>query len=130
MNRQVLVLLLLAVGCANSLRQRRQANGCGAAGSFNLDWSLRAVGERVITQCCNSHDLCYDRCGRTQTECDTAFRACLDRACGTLKGKGFNWWIEIRQAACKLDGRTLFSIVNAWGSSAYNAAQKAHGCRG
>ncbi|CAF2565727.1 unnamed protein product [Rotaria sp. Silwood2] len=58
----------------------------------------------------------------------SAFKLCLNSACGSLRGNGFQWWIEFRQAACKLDGSTLYAIVNFAGSSAFKEAQMAHGC--
>ncbi|CAF3917308.1 unnamed protein product [Rotaria sp. Silwood1] len=110
-------------------RMLRVANGCGAAGSVNIDWALQLVGERVIIQCCNKHDVCYETCGQTQARCDNEFQSCLNSVCGTLGG-WFQWWAATRQALCQFDGRTLFTIVNAFGSSAFIAAQQAHGCRG
>ncbi|CAF1201763.1 unnamed protein product [Adineta steineri] len=127
MRRLIFVIITLIIGHASSLRQRRQANGCGP-GYFNIDRSLRGVGEAVIIPCCNSHDICYDSCGKTQQQCDEAFRWCLNSACARLNGNGFQWWIDFRRAACKLDGRTLYDIVNAIGRYAYNQAQEAHGC--
>jgi len=32
-------------------------------------------------QCCERHDICYARCGRTRGYCDRRFRKCLFRAC-------------------------------------------------
>ncbi|CAF1082960.1 unnamed protein product [Rotaria magnacalcarata] len=127
MGRFIFILIILIIGRTNGLRQRRQANGCGA-GYFNIDQSLTDAGESVIIPCCNQHDVCYDKCGRTQKQCDEAFRSCLNSACAALKGNGFQWWIDFRRAACELDGRTLYTIVNAVGSFAYKAAQRAHGC--
>ncbi|UJR12117.1 hypothetical protein I4U23_016295 [Adineta vaga] len=123
------ILVLVLVGSVNSslhYRQRRQANGCGP-GYFNIDASLRLVGEGSLKSCCNAHDICYDTCGRSQDSCDNAFRSCLDSTCSRLSG-GFQWWGNFRVAACKLDGRVLYEIVSATGSVAYSSAQKAHGC--
>lgn len=107
----------------------RAANGCGAEGSINIDWALIVVGERVIIECCNRHDICYETCGKTQSGCDNDFKTCLNNVCSTLGG-WFQWWAATRRSACQLDGRVLFTIVNAFGSSAFNAAQQNSGCRG
>lgn len=124
----LLFVFVLAIAATNGIRQQRQANGCGP-GYYNIDESLRGVGESVIIPCCNQHDLCYDTCGMPQSRCDNRFRRCLDTACSRLQGNGFEWWIDVRRAACKLDGRVLYTIVNAVGSYAYQSAQRAHGCR-
>ena len=123
------ILFCLFIGIF-AVRERRQANGCGASGGLTINWALEAVGESVIIPCCNAHDICYDTCGRTQIQCDKAFRSCLNSACNSLRGNSFKWWIEFRRAACKLDGRTLYEIVNLSGTEAFNAAQIAHRCRG
>ena len=122
----LLLGFLSTVHSIHSDRQRRQANGCGP-GYFNIDGDLRLVGEGSLISCCNAHDLCYDTCGRTQASCDNDFRVCLNNTCGRLRG-WFEWWAQVRQSACKLDGKTFYKVVDATGSFAYNSAQKKHGC--
>ncbi|CAF0757604.1 unnamed protein product [Adineta steineri] len=110
-------------------RMVRVANGCGAEGGLTINWLLQAVGEGVLIKCCNTHDICYETCGQTQSRCDNNFESCLNSACGKLGG-WFEWWSNTRQVACKVDGNLLFSVVNAFGSKAFNTAQQQSGCRG
>ena len=64
-------------------RFRRQANGCGPI-NLNIDRFLRELGEEMLIECCNQHDLCYDTCGKKQFTCDTIFFDCMFEACQQL----------------------------------------------
>ncbi|CAM2726813.1 unnamed protein product [Rotaria socialis] len=121
-------MFLIIVGHTTGLRQRRQANGCGAEGSVNIDRSLKYVGEHVMIPCCNRHDICYETCGKTQNECDSEFRSCMNAACNTIKAGEGEWWMAMRRFLCLADALAIHRIVIAFGTSPYNATQQSHGC--
>ena len=108
-----LVTILLIVHKFNNIES---ANGCGS--SFNINGLLKTVGEAVIIPCCNQHDYCYERCGKTKTSCDNAFHSCMRNACDNQ-----NKSISIKKL-CNVDADALHRIVTLFGSGAYNRAQK------
>jgi len=34
-----------------------------------------------FTECCDHHDICYDRCNEDRAECDKSFQVCLKDMC-------------------------------------------------
>ncbi|CAF1406461.1 unnamed protein product [Rotaria magnacalcarata] len=101
-------------------RFRRQANGCGPV-NLNIDILLKEIGEHVLIECCNEHDLCYDQCGKAQLTCDTTFLHCMIEACQQLL-------LSSNINRCQNDARILFWFVFVGGRSAYEQAQQEHYC--
>ncbi|CAF3202259.1 unnamed protein product [Rotaria sp. Silwood2] len=101
-------------------RFRRQANGCGPV-TLNIDTFLQNIGENVLIVCCNEHDLCYDKCGKTQFTCDTTFLHCMIEACQQLLSSS-----KINR--CQNDARILFWLAIFGGQAAYQQAQQQHNC--
>jgi secretory phospholipase A2 len=56
------------------------SNGCGPAG-------MQIESKFKLESCCDKHDLCYDTCGKTRTECDKQFESCMNKICKSLKSK-------------------------------------------
>jgi len=62
-------------GCYNP----NPTNGCGSS-----TWSETALDiidfltSDEAHECCNQHDLCYEKCGTSFDECEQEFRDCLD----------------------------------------------------
>ncbi|CAF1621202.1 unnamed protein product, partial [Didymodactylos carnosus] len=107
------------VYCSNSIlyRHSRQANGCGTI-YFNIDNILKIVGYSQMIPCCNLHDLCYDNCTSTKSNCDTQLFKCMLLVCDTL--------ISIQDIVCRSDVSALYLAVVIKGNDAYQAAQKLH----
>ncbi|KAL6956086.1 hypothetical protein U1Q18_044828 [Sarracenia purpurea var. burkii] len=80
-----------ALGCPNVQLERRPdapaatSNGCGPA-----SWDQDSFGQYVNTaldspvgfqECCDAHDLCFDDCSSTFTQCNIDFSNCLEKNC-------------------------------------------------
>jgi secretory phospholipase A2 len=120
----VLIILLFVTGSVNSLRQRRQANGCGTENGFKVDQLLRFIGMDVMIECCNQHDICYDTCANIRETYDNEFEQCLLNICDTTQRSGFQWWIWVRRLACKGVAKIMYSLAGNLGTEAFLKAQK------
>ena len=40
-----------------------------------------------MSGCCDTHDLCYDKCGTVKAKCDKDFKNCLTTKCKLVKEK-------------------------------------------
>ncbi|KAG2428473.1 hypothetical protein HXX76_011591 [Chlamydomonas incerta] len=89
-----------------TLRQVRASsyNGCGADNGIK-------VPEFTFGSCCNSHDLCYGRCGSSRNGCDDNFFVCMRSTC--------SWW----NVPCQALASTYYLGVVAMGCDAYSTAQ-------
>jgi len=35
----------------------------------------------ALESCCNSHDICYESCGKSRSECDRVLQQCAKQVC-------------------------------------------------
>ena len=84
---------------ARTLSPEVAVNGCGS-GKFIINKGLRAVGESVLIDCCNQHDVCYGSC-KQRSLCDYEFNQCLSDECQKLP--------LIRRKICEMDKIGLYS---------------------
>lgn len=115
----ICVLTLHSLGFSIG-RYRRQANGCGPA-NLNIDAFLKEIGEDILIQCCDQHDLCYDQCNKAQWTCDTTFLYCMIEACKCLL-------VSSNVNQCQNDAHILYGFVFFGGHLAYQRAQAQHNC--
>jgi hypothetical protein len=87
-------------------------NGCGTYGA-NIDFLMCPY----LISCCNYHDLCYDKFGRTREECDDDFYYCTQTRPSRLVS------VEAHDI-CTAMGKTMYAAVRAFGCPAYKSAQK------
>ncbi|XP_075253159.1 uncharacterized protein LOC142344956 [Convolutriloba macropyga] len=58
---------------------KNPTNGCGSSTWSNLTLEIIDLFTTdEATDCCNEHDLCYEKCGKTFKECQDEFKACLN----------------------------------------------------
>ena len=99
----------------------RDGCGSGRSGTLVPDYPLGYL----FFECCNRHDDCYDDCEKqpTKSECDSALKTCLSRACG---GYG-----EVRTLVCGSLAEAYFQAPNNFGQGPFNDARKrCKGCSG
>ncbi len=114
----VYISFILSVHSLNQFS--RQANGCGPI-NLNIDRFLREIGEEILIECCNKHDLCYDTCGKKQLICDTEFLHCMIEVCQQLSTA-----LDINH--CQNNARIFFWFVFFGGQLAYQQAQQQNHC--
>ena len=85
------------------------SNGCGSYGvTIDMKWCP------YLNNCCDQHDLCYDRCDTTKAVCDQAFLTCTQNPpAGCL-----------RKVYCKLTGQLMYEGVNLAACDAFLNARK------
>jgi hypothetical protein len=59
-------------------------NGCGPKG-YVLNLHIENLD--LLTECCNTHDMCYSSCNTPKRNCDLRFRDCLLNKCFRLNVK-------------------------------------------
>jgi secretory phospholipase A2 len=57
-------------------------DGCGSY-KINIDFKQK-FNIAGFDSCCNRHDICYQNCGKTKTECDIEFDECLVVDCNQI----------------------------------------------
>lgn len=82
-------------------------NGCGPEG-FNIDF-LVPPRCKHYKQCCNQHDLCWDKCGISRDLCDEQFRDCLKKTSILV---------------CQTFGELAYDIVQLTGCSIFRNNQQ------
>lgn len=53
-------------------------NGCG---SYSIQVKFDKFNLTDFDKCCNEHDICYEYCNTTKSECDQRFDSCLQEVC-------------------------------------------------
>jgi len=66
MHRFILILVISTVTSLDALRERRQENAC-PRGVCVINQIRERADEEVILPCCAEHDICYSRCGSSQS---------------------------------------------------------------
>ncbi|KAJ8318134.1 hypothetical protein KUTeg_003225 [Tegillarca granosa] len=51
-------------------------NGCGSYG-----FKIKSSNLPEMTECCNTHDACYETCNIDRETCDNQFKTCLENMC-------------------------------------------------
>ena len=95
---------------------QRGFNGCGAANS-----SFRppqGFGKVSFTGPCNQHDICYETCNASKSQCDSTFGDQLVDACIAGYSGSF-----LSETACILTAGVFEAAVSLFGGSAYEAGQ-------
>jgi secretory phospholipase A2 len=57
------------------------SNGCGTPGWEYIVPQTDVTLTVSFTECCNTHDICYQICNAVRADCDTGFFNCLHGAC-------------------------------------------------
>jgi secretory phospholipase A2 len=84
------------------------SNGCGTMG-------VRvSTGAFDFEPCCETHDLCYDRCGSSRQECDEEFAHCLQEYCAECDGG----------QQCSSSARLFHLGSSTFGCAAFQDAQR------
>jgi hypothetical protein len=91
---------------------RPMANGCGPQSG-----SAREVGDGRyqvkegfgLLPCCNAHDLCFQTCGLSHTQCESRFSSCLASSCNALPPGD--------AAACFVQANSFSTLTNKHGCS-------------
>eukprot|EP00118_Oscarella_pearsei_P001425 m.7414 g.7414 ORF g.7414 m.7414 type:complete len:169 (+) comp18623_c0_seq1:25-531(+) len=87
-----------------------KSNGCGSQG-ISVDTS-KFPG---LGKCCDTHDYCYDTCGRERRACDDAFQTCMDSHCDTLE--------KTKKDECRNLSGVMSAGASGFGCQAYLDAQ-------
>ena len=105
-------------------------NGCGSENWQVAIGKIAAPYLSSFTSCCNTHDICFDRCGGPNfvasfESCNDNFKYCMYNSCDA---QDLNF---LKKAICKSNAYSFYDIVSrAGGKTAYEKAQKKHcGCR-
>jgi hypothetical protein len=87
-------------------------NGCGPNNGMDFvpDWSFG--------RCCDTHDNCYDDCGKTFGQCNADFYYCMHGKCGELNSI-WTFWLR---AACEVMASSYCTVVQLGGQNAFNQA--------
>jgi secretory phospholipase A2 len=88
-----------------------RTNGCGSSKFVYFQPTTP-----LLTICCDQHDLCYDTCGVSRAACDGLFLSCMEGVCQAVPD-------VIENQVCKLEARTMHSLVRLFGSKFFNNAQ-------
>ncbi|XP_057364925.1 group XIIB secretory phospholipase A2-like protein [Daphnia carinata] len=123
------------------------SNGCGAEG---LKIESKYLPHNDQEDCCNAHDVCYDKCHAISTiaislhriGCDQKFKDCLTKICALKSWQLYflcpfqillttKFWKENceepsrydNEKKCKASAKVLYESVNRWGHDAYVKAQ-------
>ena len=98
-------------------------NGCGPSLKYipNKLYKVESFFSESFEECCNKHDVCYGTCYVDKKDCEKAFKSCMDNKCENMDVKYFK---KIRKAACKLKSDIFHGLVDKYGHSAFDPAQK------
>jgi len=89
-----------------------KGNGCGSYG-ITVEIELYPG----VTDCCNVHDKCYDKCGVDKAKCDAAVKECMEKYCLTLSSSE-------AQTDCSSLGKIGYGSTAMLGCTAFQEAQK------
>ena len=96
------------------------SNGCGSLDIIFDDSENSLIHvEAEFSDCCNSHDECYDSCGEDKDLCDLSFRKCLYRVCRKDEHQRF-----LDNKKCKLKAKLFYMAVVGVGCVPFKDAQK------
>eukprot|EP00088_Acartia_fossae_P029292 TRINITY_DN30138_c0_g1_i1.p1 TRINITY_DN30138_c0_g1~~TRINITY_DN30138_c0_g1_i1.p1 ORF type:complete len:236 (+),score=25.06 TRINITY_DN30138_c0_g1_i1:130-837(+) len=99
----------------------KSANGCGSLDIIFDDSNESLIYvEKEFSECCHTHDYCYDTCGEDKDLCDLKFRKCLYKVCRGDQHKGF-----LDNKKCKLKAKLFYMAVVGVGCGPFKTAQKA-----
>lgn len=66
--------------------------------------------------CCNTHDICYSKCGTSKKNCDTNFLSCMRKICVKKN--------ILTRAYCKLMAQSFYALVDQFGMRYFESAQR------
>jgi hypothetical protein len=89
------------------------SNGCSSKGGPKVSPKVCPY----LTDCCNTHDICYGTFSQSKTACDTAFKACNRNAPTDMDVN--------QQKKCVGYGARMVYVVKRFGCPAYRKAQRA-----
>jgi len=96
------------------------ANGCGSLDMiFDDSEESYIYVEKEFSECCKTHDFCYDTCSEDKDFCDVKFRKCLYKVCRTDKHNKF-----LDNIKCKLKAKLFYMAVVGVGCHSYKDAQR------
>ncbi|XP_023323403.1 group XIIB secretory phospholipase A2-like protein [Eurytemora carolleeae] len=96
------------------------ANGCGSLDiTFDDSNESFIYVEKEFSDCCHSHDYCYDTCGEDKDFCDVKFRKCLYKVCSGEEHKKF-----LDNKKCKLKAKLFYMTVVGVGCQPFKDAQR------
>ncbi|CAC5409284.1 PLA2G [Mytilus coruscus] len=91
------------------------SNGCG---SFGIEFDTGNLPQ--MTECCDTHDICYDTCNTDKEKCDKDFRQCLMKMCDKL-GDDLN---KEEAEGCEATAEIMYRGTLALGCTPFKKAQK------
>ena len=104
------------------------SNGCGSLDViFDDSDSSLIYFDKAFTECCNTHDHCYDKCNADKEDCDYAFKKCLYAFCKEQDRemrKNRNLDNLFDTAKCKAKAKLSFVTVVGVGCGSFRNAQK------
>jgi len=96
------------------------ANGCGSLDMiFDDSNDSYLYVEKEFSECCHTHDYCYDTCGEDKDFCDVKFRKCLYKVCHMDQHKKF-----LDNKKCKLKAKLFYMTVVGVGCQPFKNAQR------
>lgn len=94
-------------------------NGCGPeGGSFRIP---QGYGNADYTSSCNTHDVCYEECGKDKVTCDEEFRDDMYASCDATY-TGFTQ--KLLRFGCYERAWAYYQAVLRYGDDAWSAAQQ------
>ena len=73
---------------------------------------------------CNTHDICYSTCGKTQAECDTEFQNNALKSCSDRYSVAHRkWWQAVKLNTCKGKVHLAKKALDMFGDKAFEEAQ-------
>jgi len=98
----------------------KTSNGCGSLDIIFDDSENSLIHvEKDFSDCCGTHDECYDSCGEDKDLCDLAFRKCLYKVCRKDEHKRF-----LDNKKCKLKAKLFYMAVIGVGCQPFKDAQR------
>jgi hypothetical protein len=99
-------------------------DGCGSSTTSPglYPYIPNSYGLASFLTCCNNHDVCYDTCNTTKTNCDGSFLGCLTSACTVYLPL-----VEIAPelyASCLAVADVYYGAVAFFGTSAFDGSQQ------
>jgi secretory phospholipase A2 len=96
------------------------SNGCGSLDViFDDSDSSLIYFDKAFTECCNTHDHCYDECNADKEECDYVFKRCLYAVCKREDKRNL-----FDEKKCKAKAKLSFVTVIGVGCDSFRSAQK------
>ncbi|KAF6032865.1 PLA2G12A [Bugula neritina] len=78
----------------------------------------------ALESCCNSHDICYESCGKSRSECDRVLQQCAKQVCVDASNQVLLSG-DPALATCKTLSNMMFETTNFLGCTPFVKGQQA-----